>query len=232
MLIIAIPKSASTSLMATLGELHGIPAQQIPLSGSPPPEGVQALWKYHGDIRELDASLAARFTVPESIFKQHIPPTPNNVKLLRGQPKVVLFRRPEEIILAYRRARRRFISRRVEGFSVFRSDAEWLGRARENGLYQDLQNFVERWSQEPEHERLIIWYDELLRDPSAVINRIEHFWGWEITQGPVELARERYSRGGYYRLAVRNMGILVLESLGLLQVSRNWYRRYFKRVDS
>ena len=91
MIIVAIPKSASTSLMLTLGKYHGLEAKQdFSLSENDNPEHCQVLFNLHSDVRELSEEDVARMSDPEKIFKQHIFPSPNNLRLLERVKKVVM----------------------------------------------------------------------------------------------------------------------------------------------
>ena len=225
MLIVGIPKSASTSLMMTLGELHHLPARQVFFPHRPLPQGVRALWRHHSDVREIDADIAGQFADPKRIFKQHLPPTPNNLVLLRDQPKVILLRRPDEIIRAYRRARRRFLSLAMPGFPFWGSEQDWLDRAKENGLYADLEDFVAGWSRRAGDNLLIVWHDELIHEPERVVNEIERFWGLPQTEPPITLSQRRYSRSGYQREALFNVSRLAMKKLGLWYPARKLYRR-------
>lgn len=228
MLIIAIPKSASSSLMATLGELHNLPATQIFFPELPVPKTLNALWRYHSDVREINSTIAKAFAEKTQIHKQHLPPTPNNRNLLKNCRKVILLRNPEDIVRAYRRARRRLISKPLEGFSIFRSEHDWLKRAKENGLFHDLESFIEEWPQGKDDDKLIIWYEELIKNPKRVINAIESFWDLPITQHDISLTQKRYSRTS--RATIIHLMIRLLHFLGLFGIARKLYRKYIKHL--
>ncbi|MGD8860499.1 MAG: hypothetical protein PVI30_10855 [Myxococcales bacterium] len=53
MLIVAAPKTASTSLLKTLEKLHEIPGQQLALPDREWPAGYRVLPRYHGDPEEI-----------------------------------------------------------------------------------------------------------------------------------------------------------------------------------
>jgi hypothetical protein len=105
MLIIAIPKSASTSLVQTVANLHQIRGvQQFEYKLFPFPRGYEVLCHYHSDMREYDSNQIQQWcSSREVVFKQHIPPTSNNRQLLKNFPKVILLRDVNEILLSYRR---------------------------------------------------------------------------------------------------------------------------------
>ena len=91
LIIIAIPKSASTSLIGTLSGLNSVPAQQMSMTNCLPPKEMDLLPKYHYDIREISVNDLAALE-SGALYKQHIPPTDNNIALLKPYKKVVLLR--------------------------------------------------------------------------------------------------------------------------------------------
>lgn len=193
MLLIAIPKSASTSLMKTLGKLHKMPAKQIvfPEQSSPPGYGI--LWRFHGDIRQIDSDQAKLFAINREIYKQHIPPTENNRKLLSGQKKVLLLRPPEEIISAYFRGVQKNVHNPLPGFERIKTREEWVKRAESLGLLSDLKDFYDVWLND-DSDKLVVTFDELVGDCTQVIQKIERYWSLPVTTEHVELDRKRYSR--------------------------------------
>ena len=215
MLIIAIPKSASTALMSTLSAIHGVPGRQIFFRDAPSPEGFNVLRRYHSDTREINADLAKQFADGAEVFKQHLPPTPNNVALLHNCSKVIVLREPHAIIAAYRRARRRFLSVSMPGFDILADEQAWQRTARENGLCADLEQFIAGWSDASVANKLVIWYHELMADPTATINAIEQFWGLRPTPGPIQIARQRYSGRGAWRTGLFNLVRMLLQQVHL-----------------
>jgi hypothetical protein len=177
--------------MSTLGRIHNIDARQDFFPEMPKPENVNILWDFHSDIRELNTELAAKFEDSSVIYKQHIFPTENNINLLKGVKKVILLRDVEEIIEAYYRG---FASGVHDKHPVFKgSNEDWLSKAKDSGLYDDLQNFYEKW-QNLQEDKLTIHYKQLIENPAVVINSIEEYWSLPITEGTITLDKKRYSR--------------------------------------
>ena len=87
MLIIAIPKSASTSLLRTLGINHSLPfTQDFKLNEEyTVPTSYEFLGKLHSDCINIDQALVKKWTNSKGFYKQHIPPTQNNLKQLRDK---------------------------------------------------------------------------------------------------------------------------------------------------
>lgn len=195
MLIIAIPKSASTSLLDTLGKLHSLEAKQILLRDQPAPENLRLLHCYHSDMREITADHAALFAHGQKLFKQHIPPSPGNIGLLTGTKKVVLLRHPEQIIEAYCRAEAKGLHQPRVEFSDCKTPEEWKAKAAENGLLGDLQWFHDQWTAEaaahPE-EILTLGFEELVENSEESLNRVEAHFGLPVSER-VKLSKVRYS---------------------------------------
>ena len=209
MLIIAIPKSCSTSLLKTLGRLHGLPADQIEIPSDHSPGDYRLLSEIHYDQAELDDSLVCLLTSDCRFYKQHILPTANNRRRLQGLPTVVLLRQPDQIVLSYRRAVKAGMAQCAEKgpgrvhalMHGCRTEAEWLRRAREIGLLGELERFYTGWV-EAEGERLIVHYDDLLQRPGAAVNRIEDYFALPHSVD-VSLSRDRYSRSAWQNLRRR-----------------------------
>jgi hypothetical protein len=198
MLIVAIPKSASTSLMRTLGNLHNIPAVQIFPKNSKefPYPSTKILHLYHSDMREITDDFATKIASSKEIFKQHIPPTTDNLGLLSNVKKVILLRNPEQIIEAYYRAEITKIHKPRQEFKDCKTLKDWKETARKNGLLNDLVWFHDTWIEESKRNseiNLVIKYSELLHNTKETINLVEQHFELPIAD-KVSLAKERYSR--------------------------------------
>lgn len=202
MLIVAIPKSASTSLATSLCELHGLTNATAGINQQfkhRQPPGVSFLHNYHA-LPVIDSDLAERIYADDSVLhKLHVFPNEESLENLRGRKKIVLLREPEEIVMAEKRAIESLIHSRRDEFSDCTTEDEWLERAKEIGLYQDLRAFYDRWQHEAGEDTLVVHYAELIEKPGDVIHRIERFLGWPLSDQP-RLKKQRYS--GASRLSV------------------------------
>jgi len=197
MLICAIPKSSSTSMMQTLGELHGLSFDQDNnnVRFLPKSEEFMFVHRYHGCMRELNVEFVDKWTNGNMIWKNHVLPTKNNLALLDDKKKVILLRRDiMQIILAYKRAEHTNIHRRRREFRGCRTDQEWINRAIEIGLYSDLVKFNDKWLSH-EGDKLVVYYEDVMDDQQREVNRIEGYFGLSISDN-VEYAKRRWSRGG------------------------------------
>lgn len=194
MLIIAIPKSASTALMLTLGLLHGLPARQVmfPRQAWPKRPRFDNLARLHSDARELVVEQRGQFLGSDSFHKQHIVPTDHNVELLAGTAPVVLVREPEDIVTAYRRADGIREHPPRPAFKGLTTEEDWQERAEEIGLIDELTCFRDTWS--GFDGALVLEYSRVVSELDACIDAIEDHWGLPRSARPVSLVKARYSR--------------------------------------
>ena len=218
MLIIAMPKSASSSLLHTLADLHGLEKPDftqlwlsLSFSGEFP-----VFHRQHGySMRELDDSAVNAILKPNIICRAHILPSRNNQDLLRNKKKVVLLRDPVDVVMAYRRGTVNGTHRMqsVMDFAGCQSEEDWLERAQRNGLMRDIVGFYRGWLRH-EGEKLAISFDELVSHPTEAINKIEEYFALPQSKS-VQLKKYNYSRIGQiaiWKQRVRNAKRRFLES--------------------
>jgi len=203
MLIVAIPKSASTALMETIARRHSLECDMHfrwdgPKAPDFPYFGIQHSWDF-----ELTLQAARHFMDERIIFKVHVLPTKNNLELLKGQKKVVLLRSPEGIVGAYKRGHDTGVYRqKSKAFEGCQTTEDWLNRAKEIGLYGDLKRFRDLWMQ-VEDEKLIVHFEDLVNDPGGEIERCEDYFGL-ARSGARELLKRKYTRLGDQSLDLHN----------------------------
>ena len=130
------------------------------------------------------------------IFKQHIPPTGNNLRLLKEIKKVVLLREPRQIIESYYRAEIRKSHPTRKEFENCSTVEAWLQTAEKNGLLSDVSWFFNEWLSESERHpqtNLVIDYSQLTLEPQKVINSVVSYFDLPVSE-TVVLRKERYSR--------------------------------------
>lgn len=202
MLLIATPKSASTSLLRTLADRLGLPGYMGAeglgrdiIQALEPSPGYPHLHTFHGsDFKELSAECAQFMASHRCIYKVHAAPTPHNRRMLAQAPKVLLHRDPREIVAAWRRAVRLGIHHRLRPFDGLENEDEWLARAKDIGVIGDggeLERFRDGWLEE---NVLEVRFRDLLDNPDHMVRAIEGCWGFDSSPSPVELAREKYTR--------------------------------------
>jgi hypothetical protein len=245
MLILALPKSASSSLASTLGRLHGLPdltvetrSRFLPLLAFP--EQVRefgAMARLHLEAQEIAPEVLDAIRRPGVIHKYHFPPTARNQDLLHGVRKVILLRNPADVVRAYWRGERAGTHplRDLRFASCF-SEESWMARAERTGLLDEMERFCAGWESHG-GDKLVMRFEDLVRDPTAAVNRIERYLGLPESR-EVLLDRERYSRGADVppppvplfllrraRLVVKEGSRLVLRKAGLFDRIRAARRR-------
>ncbi|MFY0600327.1 MAG: sulfotransferase domain-containing protein [Cyclobacteriaceae bacterium] len=202
MLIIAIPKSASTSLLKTLSEFYSSGGEQKFFhSEKKIPENYSILGEFHSDVKDYLENEISSFCEEGVFFKQHIPPTKVNLSLLRNRKKVILLRKPIDIVLAYKRGSERGIHKNREAFDGCHTDQDWLVRAEKIGLMNELTHFHNTWLSE-QSDKMILTYEELIEDADSCIKKVADYFGLEPKEGVVELKKYRYSGHSWMRSAI------------------------------
>lgn len=195
MLIIAIPKSASTSLLLTLKKYHGIDATQSFYRDYSPPSNSKFIHQLHSDIRTLTKKESSSFEAPDHFYKQHIFPSEENLQLFSNVKKVILLRDPKEVLMAYRRGAKKGVHNLIPGFDINWSEEKWIQKAQEVGLWDDLNLFHDQWMNVAKKDNtLIVDYQNYVTRPNWVLNEIETFFNLPITEATVETVKARYSR--------------------------------------
>ena len=176
MLLVAIPKSASTSLMHTLGTTHNLKyTMHFEWDGSLC-SGHKAYHQQHNFGWELNERIVDFWRTSDILFKVHVFPSENNRQLLRDVKKVVLLRKPVDIVQAYRRGHETGVYRsRLNVFHGCVSPEEWHEKALASGLLGSLKYFYNAWKAEKQNV-LHIEFDDLVQDTASTVRKIEHFW--------------------------------------------------------
>jgi hypothetical protein len=209
-LIVAIPKSASTALVATLSEAHSIPIRTREIRDDvllrrPIAPGYWHAAQFHRrDFVEVDERVAAALAAPGMLAKFHLPPTPRNQALLRRIPKIVLLRDAEEVVSAYHRGERTgaWPAKSYE-FAFCFSEPGWRAHARRTGLTSELRDFADGWRAH-DGDKLVLEASELVADPARALARVENYLGLR-SAGPLALRHERYSRHSTRELGLPRM---------------------------
>lgn len=198
MLIIATPKSASSSLARTLAEATGSSvankAAREVLKDNPRAEGYPHLAVMHrGDNFELTPGTLASFLAVPGVKKHHIRPTAGNLDLLRQTPKIVLLRPAEEVIDAYWRGFDSGVW--PHAFTVKgqgRTIEAWREAAQEMGLVDELTRFNEGWARDP-GKALMLDYEVVVSESGKAVRlALDYFGHRSATVLP--LAREKFTR--------------------------------------
>jgi hypothetical protein len=199
MLIIAIPKSSSTSLMKTLAKLHRKDYEQNMFPHYEKPEACRWLHHFHEDIRKMPCNSLLEYVKSQNIYKQHIFPNDEHMQCLKTVKKIVLLREVKEIVLAYRRLLLLHPEGTIKGFPGLLSEEEWISHSKEIGLYQDLDTFYNKWLQADKKYTWIVHFKDLIHNTKAEINKIEKFLDLPVTHKNIVLKKERYTHHSPWR---------------------------------
>ena len=200
MLIVAIPKSASSSLVASLSAATGYPRSNPEirkkfLAAAAAPAEYRQLKRFHREVAELSDEAVAAVTRPRQIAKLHIVPTDNNLSRLRDIPKIVLLRPAEEVVAAYWRGMDTSTwTTSVKDIATCETPEEWSQTANDIGLTAELEAFNRRWNASP-GDSLIVSYHQLVTDSEATISAVLEYFGLDVGEVP-DLGRVNYSRDG------------------------------------
>lgn len=200
MLIVAIPKSASSSLVASLQAVTEYTRSNAEirndfLTSAPPPAQYCQLKRFHSEVAELSYDAVAALVRPQQISKLHIVPTDNNLSRLREIPKIVLLRPAEEVVAAYWRGMETATwTTSVKEIARCKSLEQWIQTAMDIGLTAELEAFNRRWKASPGNA-LVISYHQLTTDSDATIASVLEYLNLDVGKVP-ELARVNYSRDG------------------------------------
>ena len=204
LMILAQPKTASTSLMHAVGSLTDLSfAQffQLKLSNNSgvnsvvrfreafPALDYPALSFFHSDIASFSGFGNLESIMSADICKQHLPPTQANIDHLQDVPKVLLIRKPHETVESYRRVT-------GLGLHIMRllKDEDFCQR-----LEQELESWQRGWLQvaENDSQTLVLTKDDLVERTAESMGRIVSLMGLEDVEIPAdfELPKKRYSGG-------------------------------------
>lgn len=198
MLIVAIPKSMSSSLKKFLSSKEGLHSEyQLP---SLPSAKSEWPWthRFTNACVNFNEKIAKRLcNNQETIWKFHIPPTDQNVEVFFPYKKVILLRNPKDVIFSWRRTALKK-GRRISGLPFDTSflkkpEKQWLQRAKSTGLWDEIRKFYAFWSQQ-EKNVLHIDYVDLLNFPKKTVNDVEKFFDLPISKNVV-MPKIRYTRG-------------------------------------
>lgn len=209
--IIAMPKTASTSLMKAIGELNKTTAQQvmtihqtsffsqmlsrIGLSDSKkkkrlrnlfPAAAYPCLSLVHSDLSDWQTKKSVKLfnkTFTKGIYKQHFPPTKANKRLLREHKCVFLYTSPSNIIDSYQRLP-------GKGFNNWR-DKLSTSSFREQ-MTEELEMFRAGW--DAEQKLLKVSKEALIEDSVSVLSEIASFTGGALPPNDYKLPTERKYR--------------------------------------
>lgn len=187
MLIIAAPKTISTSIMFGLAKILGVYGKQE----KDLKETYGFIEDYdllpHSDMTNVPRDRIERWIKSFDVYKQHLIPTEVHAKHLEevGGRVVVLLRDPRGIYEAYGRSH--------EGMPVlFEKNKDRV----QSQIRQYCDNAKRYFVSSNNVQYLFVTYDEIVQDNARVVNQILEFWqaGPRVLSS-YKLPKYRYTRG-------------------------------------
>ena len=207
MLIIAMPKSASTSLTNTLGEISrrntmlGIPAINIDIDC----EGFKEVQKYHCNMIERSPLFIKQIiNGQKKIFKEHLLPTSRHLKILAKfkKPILILLRDVDDCYDAYCRHDRAHFHKTKRHMDL-------------KQVKKDLSEFHNKymwWASNKKHV-LVVYFKDLVFEYNKTMKKImKHFkLGGKI----IPLRKDKFT--GYGVEALKKKEVEKIESVEVIE---------------
>jgi hypothetical protein len=193
MLLIAQPKSASTSLVSTIGKIGG---KRVNLGISKKPhnkdcEGFSEIQKYHCNMVQRNEQFLRNTTTNRSIvYKEHLLPIREHMEVLEKlkQRIVILIRNPEDSFDSYRR---------------FFEENNPKKEVNNDRLLNDLWNFHNYWMHWASNKpyAICVEYRDLVLNFQYEIQRILKYFGLKVPKNikKIKLAKIKYTGVGVKR---------------------------------
>lgn len=148
----------------------------------------------HGDMVEYTQSDLKSMSVLHKVFKQHIPPTENNLNIVKDKNVkcVILLRDPKEAAEAYRRHVK---INDDEKYKNPRNNTNML-----NKRSAAMASFYREWIKLKDLDNVkIVHFEDLVVDAHRIVNEILEFYKFDPV-GSVSLRKERYTGVGIEKL--------------------------------
>jgi len=190
MLLIGMPRSATTSTIKTLGLASGrlfgqsfgkkVPNRRKKVSFknmyTRSTKDFPWLAPMHSDMVDFPISELDRFQNSKKLYKQHVPPTEAVLNWIIGGEKrvVILLRNPECVLKSYQK----------------------LGYAHDNPelAFEDIKLFYNRYSVLSKRDHVkIIYYDDMVKETVKTVKSVMEFWRLfpVVDLNKIKLAEER-----------------------------------------
>lgn len=196
MLLIAQPKSSSTSLLYSLGEILklNIKNGQSFSKDDKKCDGYEELQKYHGTTVKRNYKYLEKYILSKTlIYKEHILPIKEHLEIIEkiNYPVVVLLRKPEETIESYKRV-----------FSVLPE----LNNIDYDKLLKEVELFNQTYKKIKNKNYLIITFRETIFDFHNTIKKICKHWKLKVPDNlkKYELQKRNYTGHGIRKIMESN----------------------------
>jgi len=181
MLIIAQPKSASTSLLKTLAMILKLKYRNGlgKTENNELCEGFEEIQKYHGTtVKRSFKFLKNWIEKRDIIYKEHILPTDEHINYIKkiNKPIIIMLRNPEHSIDNYKRLLKDKLSEKNE--AELKRDV--LKTINMDLLEKDIKEFNRKWKEVNLKCALYIDFDYLIMNPWHACKRIVEHFGFKM----------------------------------------------------
>ncbi|BBE10991.1 hypothetical protein HH1059_04230 [Halorhodospira halochloris] len=163
MLFISLPKAAAGAFTNTLAVAHRVQRTTTWSSFATAPSNYKELSLIHKSCRDYSTDFLDELTGGE-LRHLHIPPTENNVNLLRKTKKCVITRNFKDVPGAYFRETRHHFRKKPTVFYGAQTEHDFYLAAEKSGLLEELQSFVHGWQSACDENTLIIDHSDIVSD--------------------------------------------------------------------
>lgn len=209
-LILAQPKSASTSLMKSIGEcnnvtyaqnfytdsdfsikeklcirLLGIKPERKKIREIFPAHDYPAMSMAHSDVCDFQwITSRHKIRLDKEIHKQHFPPTPSNIEFFKETKKLVLIRDVEDTIESYLR-----VPNNNQFRTLLKENLEFR-----DCLKEELERWRDGWLECKSPNLMVIEFHDLIADQSETIEKASRFFDLNKLGNEYVLSKERFYR--------------------------------------
>jgi hypothetical protein len=195
MLIIAQPKSASTSLLKSLAKISGIKYKNGQSKGKTGIlcDGFEELQKYHTTTHKRTKQfLIGWVDKKDKIYKDHILPTKKHIEYLKNKKFILLLRNPDHTIDNYIRLIKDYKNNKLSEKDIKELHLDLLLNLDFDKFCQDIKNYNKLWKESG--LGLQIDYDELVMCPRRILLKCLKYLGLPA-YGKIELIRAKGNHG-------------------------------------
>lgn len=203
MLLISIPKSASTSLMWTIARIlkikyqNGISRKRYDKSLFC--EGFEEMQEYHGTtIKRSYDFLDKWIKRKDVIYKEHLLPTKEHIEYLRkiNKPIVILLRNSIDVIDNYKRSKEKYLSGKMDDREQKGLIINKLIKLNFNKLKKEYDDFNKKWLNACLNNVLYITFDLLILDYDNTMRIILKHYGYPKAK-IIPMLKAKGNRGDY-----------------------------------
>ena len=203
MLLIALPKSASTSLMFSIAKILNIKYQngisRKKYDKSLFCEGFEEMQEFYGTtIKRSYEFLDKWISRKDIIYKEHLLPTKDHIEYIKriNKPIVILTRDPGESIDNHIRTielykQGKLTKREQKGLLIHKMCKLSIGK-----LLRDFTYFNDGWLNSGVNA-LYITFNELVLNPKQTIKRVLNHYGFKTLGKKLVLLKAKGNRGNY-----------------------------------